>query len=213
MHIRVLATFVFALALPAIAGAQTWTSPDGFLSITPPDANEFQAMPIPPPPFVGLWISNDETMKFGLMQTQIPPNIKLMQSSVEEGLENETGGTVTRFPTKKVAGHEVWTMTAKNESVEITQAILRHDNTVYKLMAVTVGDKPDSAAVNRFLDSLSIMQPAPSMKEQPAPQTVQDLSVGMDLHNLSKKIGGASLLLGIGLVAYFLMRGKKNSQT
>ncbi|QDT07778.1 hypothetical protein K227x_62060 [Rubripirellula lacrimiformis] len=57
MHIRTLATLFFVLALPALANAQTWTSADGFLEITPPDASAFQAMSAPPPPFVGLWVS------------------------------------------------------------------------------------------------------------------------------------------------------------
>ena len=159
MFIRVIAITVFVLALPAHANSQTWTSPDGFLSITPPDANEFQPMLTPPPPFVGLWVSNDETMKFGVMKTQIPPNIKLIQSSAEEGLAEEIGGEVTRLPTKQVSGHEVWKMTAKGASVEITQAMIRHDGALYKLMAVTVGGTPDAVAVNRFIDSLSIVQP------------------------------------------------------
>jgi hypothetical protein len=74
MFSRVLAVTVFILALPTVANSQKWTSPDGFLSIMPPDANVFQPMPTPPPPFVGLWVSNDETMKFGVMKTQIPPS-------------------------------------------------------------------------------------------------------------------------------------------
>lgn len=203
MCIRVLAITVFVLALPALANSQTWTSPDGFLSITPPDANEFQSMPTPPSPFVGLWVSNDETMKFGVMKTQIPPSIKLIQSSAEEGLAEEIGGEVTRLPTKQVSGHEVWNMAAKDASVEITQAMIRHDGALYKLMAVTVGGNPDAVAVNRFIDSLSIVQPSPTIAEtskQSDTQPVQDLGGGVDLHNLSKAIGGAGALLGIGLL-------------
>jgi len=213
MFIRVLAITVFMLALPAIAISQAWTSPDGFLSITPPDATAFQRMPTPPPPFVGLWVSNDETMKFGVMKTQIPPNIKLIQSSAEEGLAKEINGEVSRLPTKQVSGHEIWNMTAKGASAEITQAMIRHDGALYKLMAVTIGDKPDAVAVNRFIDSLSIAQPAPTTAESPtqsSAQPIQDLGGGIDVHNLSKSIGGAGALLGIGLLVYFLTRGKKN---
>ena len=213
MFIRVLAITVSMLALPAIAYSQTWTSPDGFLSITPPDATVFQPFPSPPSPFVGLWVSNDETMKFGVMKTEIPPNIKLIQSSAEEGLAKEINAEVRRLPTKQVSGHEIWNMTAKGASVEITQAMIRHDGALYKLMAVTMGDKPDAVAVNRFIDSLSIAQQTPTTAEssaQSGEQPVQDLGGGVETHNLSKSIGGIGALLGIGLLVYFLTRGKKN---
>jgi hypothetical protein len=212
MFSRVLAVTVFMLALPTVANSQTWTSPDRFLSIMPPDSNVFQPMPTPPPPFVGLWVSNDETMKFGVMKTQIPPNIKLIQSSAEEGLAKEINGEVIRLPTKQVSGHEVWNMIAKGASAEITQAMIRHDGALYKLMAVTLGGNPDAIAVNRFIDSLEIVTPALTTAEsstQSGTQSVQDLGGGVDLHNLSKSVGGVGALLGIGIVVYFLTRGKK----
>ncbi len=212
MFNRVLAITFFMFAFPAIANSQTWTSPDGFLSITPPDATVFQPIPTPPSPFVGLWVSNDETMKFGVLKTEIPPSIKLIQSSAEEGLAKEINAEVIRLPTKQVSGHEIWNMTAKGASVEITQAMIRHDSALYKLMAVTVGGKHDAVAVNRFIDSLSIVLPAPTTPEssaQSGAHPVQDLSGG-DVDNLSKSIGGAGALLGIGLMVYFLTRGKKN---
>jgi hypothetical protein len=212
MFSRVLAVTVFILALPTVVNSQTWTSTDGFLSITPPDANVFQPMPTPPPPFVGLWVSNDGTMKFGVMKTQIPPNIKLIQSSAEEGLAKEINGEVIRLPTKQVSGHEVWNMTAKGASVEITQAMIRHDGALYKLMALTVGGNPDAIAVNRFINSLAIVTPALTTAEsstQSGTQSIQELGGGIDLHHLSKFVGGVGTLLGIGIVVYFLTRGKK----
>ena len=211
MYIRMLVTSVLVLAFPALVNAQTWTSPDGFLSITPPDARTFQAMPTPPPPFVGLWVSNDESMKFGVIKTQIPPTIKLIQSSVEQGLAEEIDGKVSRLPTKEVSGHEVWNMTAKGPSVEITQAIVRHNGALYKVMAATVGSTADNESVNRFIGSLSIAEQANAQpSNQSAAQPVQDLGGGVDLHNLSKTIGGAGALLGIGLLVYFVIRGKKS---
>jgi hypothetical protein len=158
----------------------------------------------------------DETMKFGVMKTQIPPNIKLIQSSAEEGLAKEINGEVIRLPTKQVSGHEVWNMTAKGASVEITQAMIRHDGALYKLMAVTLGGNPDAIAVNRFIDSLAIVTPALNTAEsstQSGTQSIQDLGGGIDLHNLSKSVGGVGALLGIGIVVYFLTRGKKKRKT
>jgi hypothetical protein len=192
-----------------MAAGQTWTSPDGFISLTRPDATQFQELPDPPPPFLGLWVSNDESMKLGIVKLNVPTNLKLIQSSVEDGLAEEIGGKASRLGTKIVSGHEVWCMAARGPSGEIIQAVLRHDDALYKLIAITVGDKGDDASVNRFIDSLSITQPT-----TPSPnQSVSHLGGGADsnmlLHELSKKIGGLSCLLAIGLLFYFFLRGKK----
>ena len=94
-------------------------------------------------------------------------------------------------------------------SAEITQAMVRHDGALYKLMAVTVGGNPDAASMNRFIDSLSIVQPA----TQPQSKSVQDIGGGVDLHNLSKTIGSLGALLAIGLLVYLLTRGKKTGSS
>ncbi len=209
MNLRALAPSLFVLFLPAIANAQTWTSADGFLSLTPPDPTRFQAMPMPPAPFLVLWVSNDESMKFGMLKMEIPAGTKLIQSSAEEGLAKELGGQVTRLPTKTVSGHEVWNMTAKGPSAEITQAMIRHNGTLYKLMAATVGGKPDTASIDRFIDSLSILRPAVQPQNEPAP----NLGLDNDLHDLSKKIGGAGAMIAIvGLLATLLSRARQKKE-
>ncbi|MCU0715011.1 MAG: hypothetical protein MUD03_02675 [Pirellula sp.] len=216
MLIKVVTLAIFTMVLPLVGNAQTWTSPDGFLSITTPNAKDFQAVPTPPPPFLALWVSNDQRMKFGVMKLQIPPNVKLIQSSAEEGLAEEIGGKVTRLPTKQLSGHDVWNMTAKSASAEITQAMVRHDGALYKLMAATVGGDSDQVAVSQFIDSLAIQQPSSMVSEpmtQLGNQPANDVGETVDMHNLSKTIGGASALLIAGLLVYLLIRGKKNPST
>lgn len=145
------------------------------------------------------------------MKTEIPIHIKIKQSSAEEGLAEEIGGKVTRLPTKQVAGYEVWQMKAKGASAEITQAIVRHDGTIYKIMAATVGQNPDEQTIDQFIGSLVISQPArtvpPGTATSPG-ESNADLDGGLDSHNLSKSIGGFAALLGIGLLIYFVTRGK-----
>jgi len=209
MHIRALAASVFVFALPAFAMAQTWTSPDGFLSLTPPNADTFQAVTSPPPPFIGLWVSNDESMRFGVVKIAVPRNIKLIQSSAEEGFAEAIGGNVARLPTREVSGHEVWTMKASGPLGETTQALVRHDGALYKVMAATVGGAPDAALVDQFINSLSVAQPSTPLDTQP----VRDLGGGVDPHDLSTRIGGAAALLGIGLLIYFALRGKRSRQS
>lgn len=207
---------VAIVASSGIAHVQTWTTPDGFLSVTQPNSETFTAVPSPPEPFVGLWVSNDESTSLGVMKTQIPTNIKLVQSSVEEGLAEEIGGEVTRLPTKKVAGYEVWRMKAKGTSAEITQAMVRHDGTLYKLMAITVGQNPDEQTNNQFIDSLLLSQSARTVasdtNRNPG-EPNDNLGGGIDLHNLSKSIGGFAAILGIGLLIYFATRGKNKRQS
>jgi hypothetical protein len=232
MFLRTMTTSVLMIALPALVTAQTWTSADGFLSITPPDASTFQAMPTPPPPFIGLWVSNDESMKFGVMKTQVPRNIELVQSSAEQGLAEEIGGKVTRLPTREVSGYEVWNMKAQGPSIVITQALVRRDGALYKVLAATVGGAADDLLVNRFINSLSIVEQTdtrPSyqsaaerseraLRDRRAEraeraQRAQQLGGGIDLHSLSKTIGGAGALIAIGLVIYMVMRGKESRQS
>jgi hypothetical protein len=213
MHIGIFVTSLLVLTLPALSHAQTWTTPDGFLSITPPDATLFQAIPAPPASFIGLWVSNDESMRFGVMKMQIPPTIKLTQSAAEEGLAEAIGGEVKRLPSRKVSGHEVWIMTAKGPSVAITQALVGHDGTFYKVMAATVGGAVDNESVNRFISSLAIAEQLDAEpSKQSAAQPVQDIGGGVDLHNLSKTVGGAAALFGIGLLIYLIIRSKSSRQ-
>ncbi|QDT50569.1 hypothetical protein Pan258_46480 [Symmachiella dynata] len=210
MKMCLLVALVFACGFPALANAQTWTSPDGIMSLTPPDENEFQAVPNPPEPFIVLWLSNDDTKRFGVIKMDIPREMKISQSSVEEGLAEEVGAEVTRLPTKHVAGHEVLNMTGTSPSIDIRQAVFRHDDAAYKLMAATVGAPPDDEAINQFIDSLSIVAQAPT---RPNKRIERGMGENADAHNFSKRIGGFGLLLAIGLVIYFLLRriGKRRT--
>ena len=244
MFLRALTVSVLALSLPTLVTAQTWTSPDGFLSVTPPDASAFQAIPTPPPPFLGLWVSNDQSMRFGVMKTQVPSTVKLIQSSAEQGLAEEIGGTVTRLPTREVAGYEVWNMKAEGPSVAITQAMVRRDGAIYKVLAATGEGTADNESVSRFINSLSIVEqtnaqsPHQSVAERSERirrdrdaqraeraerveriqqaqraqqgQSTRQFDEGVDLHKLSKTIGGTGALIAIGLVVYSVMRSKKN---
>jgi hypothetical protein len=204
MNLRVLASLL--VALPSVVlGAETWTSPDGFLSVARPDADRFQAVPESPPPFLALWISNDESVKLGVAKTEVPARVRLVQSSVERGFAKEVGGQVTRLPTRIVSGYDVWQMKASSPSGEITQTIIRRDGAVYKLMAMTTGEDAQIAQASRFLDSLSVAQSAAA---QPG-RTAAKPGKAIDTHTLSKSLGGAGILLAVGLAIYLFARGRK----
>jgi len=174
------------------------------------------------------------------MKTQVPATVELVQSSVEQGLAEEIGGTVTRLPTREVSGYEVWSMKAEGASVAITQAMVRSDGGIYKVLAATGEGAADNEAVTRFISSLSIAdqtntqtpkdavaerlersrrerevgraeraERAAQFNRPQSQQPVQQFDEGVDLHKLSKSIGGAGALIAIGLVVYSVMRGKK----
>ncbi len=194
--------------LPATVTAETWTSPDGLVTVTAPDAAQFVTIPELPPGFVALWISHDESMKFAILRIEVPPDTpRLIQASVEEGLAEEAGGKVVRLPTRTVSGHEVWNMKAAGPAGEITQAFARHGDVIYKLMAVTPsGDA--TPTVQQFMDSLAFTQPDvpvpnPSPRQDRQPDPVNDLS---------RKIGGMGGMLAIALIIYFAMKGKKKAE-
>ena len=198
MHIRTFATSLLVLTLPALSHAQTWTTPDGFLSITPPDSTAFQAIPTPPAPFIGLWVSNDESMRFGVMKMQIPPTIKTHTVRSRRRTRGRDWRRSKAFAVKeKCPGTKVWTMTAKGPSVDITQALVGHDGTFYKVMAATVGGAVDNESVNRFISSLAIAEQldAEPSKQSAAQTGFRILAGALISTNLSKTVGGAAALL------------------
>jgi hypothetical protein len=189
-------------ALSAVAAAEQWTSPDGFLSVTNPDPSRFEAVEPPPQPFLVIWVAADDRIRLGVTTSEIPANIKLIQSSVEEGFAEELGGDFTRLPSRTISGYEVWTMTGKNQAMEITQCVLRRGPSVYKLVAATLGDVKDQETIDRFISSLTIHGSAADAPPAPAQEPVGENAID----RLSEKIGGASLVLLIVLLIYLYIR-------
>ncbi len=205
-------SFVIA-GVPIGASAGPWTSPDGFLTINEPDAAKFERITEPQPPFVALWISTDESTTLGVVMTPIPKHQKLIRSSAEEGFAEAIGGPVTRLTTTRLAGHEVWDMAGNSNAGVVRQAMLRHDATLYKVMAVTTGDDPDTSDGDNFVDSLSVeWVPDDSSQEKSwhGSPPLQDLGGGLDSHRLSKTLGGIGLLLGVIVLVYRFWRARKS---
>lgn len=194
--------------LPATVTAETWTSPDGLVTVMAPDADQFVTIQELPPGFIALWISQDESMKFGILRIEVPSHTpRLIQSSVEKGFAEEAGGQVVRLPTRTVSGHEVWNMKATGPAGEFTQAFARHGDVIYKLMAVTPSGNA-APTVRQFMDSLAFTQPDvpvpnPSPRQERQPDPMDDLS---------RKIGGFGGMLAIALAIYFAMKGKKKTE-
>ncbi|WP_425617325.1 hypothetical protein NA78x_000999 [Anatilimnocola sp. NA78] len=210
MTVRLLPLVLSLVVMAGLSRAETWNSPDGKLSVEVPDAASFEAIADAPTPFAVVWISSDGDTKLGVMKSSVPANVKLVQTEVEEGLAKEIGGKVTRLPTKTIGGHEVWLMKGTGSGVEITQALVRVDDTVHKVMAITSSENPHAAAVNRFMESLAITEPANSAAAHdathaPWPPPTEPL----DTHQISKAIGGFFSLLLIGLVIYFVLKGRR----
>ncbi len=189
---------------PSCVWAETWTSPDGILSVESPDAARFHSLATPPVPFLIIWKSDDEETMMGIVQADLPGGMQLVQDAMEDGYSKEVGAPVRRLPTKQVSGHEVWTMAANAPIGNVTQSIVRHNTVIYKLMVVTQPDSPDVGSINRFLNSLTITPPP----AESGPATT-DLGEGVDINKLSGQVGAFGVLLGIGLVIYQVFIRKK----
>jgi hypothetical protein len=210
-----LAALMFLLLLTLPAAAQTWTSPDDRLSVEVPDPARYTALPKPPPPLEAVWVSADDTTRLAITRNVLPAHVRLNQASVEKGLAEEVGGQVTRLPTRQVAGHEVWLMKAEAGDSEITQALVKIDSTVYKLMAFTSAPAANDAAIQQFLSSLAI-GPVPPLAPPPSPAATPELAApstssdavpapaGESGPNLARWIGRGVGVLLVGLVVYFL---------
>jgi hypothetical protein len=125
---------------------------------------------------------------------------------------------VTRLPTRQVAGYDVWQMKAVAGESEITQAIVKIDSTVYKLMAFSSAPAANDAAIQRFLASLAI---APAPAEATSPETAPSSAApdpaasstssnavpapaGESGPDLARWLGRGVGVLLVGLVVYFL---------
>jgi hypothetical protein len=186
------------------AWAETWTSPDGILSVESPDAARFHSLATPPVPFLIIWKSDDEETMMGIVQADLPGGMQLVQDAMEDGYSKEVGAPVRRLPTKQVSGQEVWTMTANAPVGDVTQSVVRHNDVVYKLMVVTQPDSSDFGNINRFLNSLTIT-PAPSEASPATTNPGEDV----DVNKLLGQVGAFAVFLGIGLVIYQVFIRKK----
>src|SRR5688500_6854358 len=179
-----IAIFVTLLAVD-FGLAEEWASPDGVIVVKAPDPMNFDPMDDPPAPFMALWLSKDETVRLGVMKMAIPPNVKLIRSSAEEGLTEEVGGRITASSSVVKNGHEIWILaaegTAQGMNLRITQALVQYGPSAYKVMAVVVGmGSADNASIDDFVNSIQITAPTTNDRGQDG---------GIDLHNFSKKIG------------------------
>ena len=208
-----------ALLLILAAGAgkasgADWASPDGAIVVATPDPAKFRFVDNPPEPFLALWISNDETLRLGVMKATMPANVKtLIRSSGEQGLAEEIHGTITGSSTMVKNGHEIWLMAAKGSiqgiNAQVSQALVQCNGSVYKVMAATIGNGPsDDPTINAFVNSIQVKLPN---SNPPAAQPVNsepNPGGGTDPHNLSKRFGGIGALVLIGLLVWRVVRKK-----
>lgn len=213
LRIPVMFLFVAAFNITAAFGDER-TSPDGVIVVTAPDSAHFEHINDPPAPFIALWLSKDETLRLGVTKMAIPSNVRLIRSSTEDGFAEEIDGTVTASSSVVKNGHEIWIMTARGSAqgtpLQSTQAIAQFNGSLYKVMAAAVGDGPtDATTIDAFVNSIRIIPPPMTSGSAPMPRSDQGFGDGIDLHNLSKRIGGASALLLIVLVIWLVMRRGK----
>ncbi len=152
---------IIFLALHSVATAETWTSPDGFLSVEVPDATRFEQQPKPREPALVQWMSLDKTAHLAVVAVPFPPHSLIRQSDVEAGFAHGMKATsvVTRLPTTTVSGHEVWGMSAKFAGGIGQQALIVHRGTAYSLVGSATADDPEATGFNTLLASLALHEP------------------------------------------------------
>ena len=190
---------------------EQWISPDGVITVEAPNSSDFERVDEPPTPFIALWISRDETLRFGVIKVDLPQSGKLIRSSVEEGMMEEVGGSITASSSTVKNGHEIWLMSAKGSiqgtRIRITQAVAPHNTHCYKVMAASVGDQPvDTAQIDSFVNSINITTQNQTTESTSIAGGNPVLNPGIDLHELSKRIGGVSALLLIGFLVWLVAR-------
>lgn len=167
--------------------------------------------------FSAIWLSKDETVRLGVTETSLPPNIRIIRSSLEEGLAEELGGRIIASSAQQQEGHDVFLMTGRGgtggDKIYITQAIVAVGNKVYKVIACGIGKDtrvdPDATA---FISSFRILTPRQIVdsvpredvgNSQPALNQPSESLIGL----LSRRIGGISaLILLVGVIVIVLLR-------
>ncbi|QDU58605.1 hypothetical protein [Aeoliella mucimassa] len=198
--LRTLTIIGCLLAVPVEAAE--WKSADSKLSVEIPDESKF-VIGEADPPIAAIWISNDETIKLSVVEVPMPPGVKLIQSSAEEGLAEEMGGEIIESSSRQLNGHDVYFMTChgtiQDTELYFSQSIAAIEGKVYKLMAIGMGrDIRGDADVHRFFDSLQIHvahRPSPA-RSRTAEREEEDDQTSVD--NWSGKIGAISLLFLLG---------------
>ncbi len=196
------------------ASGADWVSPDGAIAVAAPDPAKFKLIDNPPDPFLVLWVSKDQSLRLGVMKGTIPANIKLDRSSVEQGMAKEVNGRITSSSIKVKDGYEIWHMAARGsiqgKNGHFAQAVVQCGAGAYKVMAITVGNGPtDDATINAFLNSIQIKLPNSNPPTAQPANSELSHEGGVDLHNLSKRLGGLGLLVLIVLFVWIAIRRKR----
>jgi hypothetical protein len=225
MKITSLITCLFALHYcGALLFASEWKSPDGVISVEQPDLSKFKEV-LPGSPVLIAWVGKEKPIQLGVSQTSVPKNIpRLDQKSVEEGFSEEIKGKITNSSVGQISGHTVFMMTAQgkiyDKDIYATQHILPDpiDGKIYKIMVTSIGkDELASVEAQNFLGSFKVLRAeTPSDKIQSligSGKDNSDLSGFSLTHELSKKIGGACLLLLIVCIVILSLRKKTAGKT
>jgi hypothetical protein len=196
--------------------AAEWRTTDGNISVATPDASRFVQVDSVAP-LSAIWVPKDETVKLGVVEMPIRPDLRLIRSSVEEGLANEMRGRIVASSAEKQEGHDVFLMTGHGEilgrEAYMTQAVVAVGGKVYKVMAVGFGkDTRVDPDATEFVSSLKILTPKQVVNSNP-PEDVRDSQpVPNDSSEslvdlLSQRIGGISaLILVVCVIVIVLLR-------
>lgn len=150
-----------AIATAAVRGEE-WTSSDGVVKVTVPDSG-FVRVENPPPSFLVLWISADETIRLGVAQMPYPAGQRLNRANFEQGIAG-AGAEITASSSSRQNGHEVWVVSTTSSTGGVknngTQSIIRVDGSIYQIVAITAADANiDQAIVQQYLQSLQVSGP------------------------------------------------------
>ncbi|MCA9020325.1 MAG: hypothetical protein KDA74_09305 [Planctomycetaceae bacterium] len=215
-------SFILVCILTQSVSAEEWKSADGVISVTVPDQSRFVQTESQPPASI-IWASTDETLSLMVAEVQIPPNIPLRQSSLEEGITEELGGQILDSTSELHKGHELFTITNSSQIFEpeliMTQKIIAINNKAYKLMAMGFGKdvRTDPEAV-KFLSSLKLHITEQKKTESP-PNRGSGLRAAREETEItpadliSQKLWGfAFLLLFICGLAKLILRSSKQEK-
>ncbi|GAA4435859.1 hypothetical protein [Bremerella cremea] len=206
---------ILALTLTMLSAtygkAEQWKSSDGVIVCEIPDSERFVEIQ-PDPPAKVFWLSPDETLKLGIIESPAPIERKIIQSALEQGLAEDLDGEILDSTVVEKNGHQVFLISAAGgalgDDAILSQAIVKVGGKFYKLMVFGIGKDPrQNSDAQAFLNSLEIIPPY----VEPTGSTE---TVTPSLNDLSGKIGAYSLIaLVVGIIIlYSRKKSKPNTE-
>jgi hypothetical protein len=145
----------------ASAFAEVWTSPDGVITVTPPNSSKYDEVE-PTRPMLAEWTSKDKSSQFMVTQVPLPGDEKPTQESAVKLFLKSIQGKLVSSRSYTVGDCTVFEMSArgdlKGNPISAIRSIVVVEEQIYTVAAIGKGDSVlDSKDAKDFFGSFTVL--------------------------------------------------------